>query len=166
MHSKKTSISKSLTWRIIGIALLAFVTWMVTRNLITVTVITILHHAAFAIIFYVHDRVWREVVAGWKVWLKSFTYEIILGFTVLGFLTWIFTGSWKAVTLITVIYLPTRYVLFPIHERWYVRRSSQTGDVITDVITSKGEPAHSPPPCSGSISHEQMLEMHRKKAKS
>ena len=115
-------MSKAVSWRIIGIILLYIVTYLITRDVVITTVITVLHHTAFVFIFYFHDRAWGEISFGWYVWTRAFTYEIVLGFLVLGVITFVVTGSWTQVTRITVIYLSIRYLLFPVHEWLYARR--------------------------------------------
>lgn len=112
---------KSITWRALGIALLAVITWIITQNYITTSIIVLLHHGAFIFIYYFHERVWNNVKITCKVYIKAFTYEICLGFLVLGVITFVITGSWKQVTKITATYLIIRYLCYPIHEWLYAR---------------------------------------------
>lgn len=121
MQTRKRSVLKSVTWRALGIGLLALITWAYTQSYITTSIIVLLHHGAFVAIFYFHDRVWGSRELGKKVWIKAFTYEIVLGFLVLGVITFVITGSWRQVTNITVLYLGIRFLGFPIHERLYDR---------------------------------------------
>ncbi len=124
MQPKKISALKSVTWRLLGIGLLALITWVYTQSYITTSIIVLCHHGAFLFIYYFHDRLWSSVSMGWQVWAKAFTYEIILGFIVLGVITFVVTGSWRQVTNITVLYLSIRYLGFPVHE-WFYARSNR-----------------------------------------
>lgn len=122
---RKLSAIKSVSWRLIGVFMLGVITWVITRDLVKVTMITLLHHGAFIVIYYFHERFWERVEAKGKPFWKAFTYEIILGFLVLGIITFAVTGSWKQVTEITVIYLTSRFLLFPAHEmnwNWFYER--------------------------------------------
>lgn len=121
MHTRKVSLAKSISWRVIGILLLAFITYFITRSIPVTTVITVMHHSAFIVIYYLHERWWEGIAAKGKPLLKAFTYEICLGFVVLGIITFAVTGSWEHVTRITVIYLTLRYIGFPVHDRIWDR---------------------------------------------
>lgn len=112
---------KSVSWRIIGIVLLYTITWLITYNLVITTIIIVHHHVAFIFIYYFHERFWERYPDGGKAWFKAFTYEICLGFLVLGVITWVVTGSWRQVSNITVSYLAIRYFGYPIHEWLYAR---------------------------------------------
>ena len=55
-HTK--SALKSLIWRILGVIVLATITWIFTKNWITVGLVTFIHHATFLLVFYLHERFW------------------------------------------------------------------------------------------------------------
>lgn len=103
-----------------GILILALVTFIFTRNLVTSTLITFFHHFVFIFIYYFHERGWllvkNKTVLKYKQWLRPFTYEIILGHLVLGVISWVFTGSWVAVTLITIIYIENKLWIFILYD--------------------------------------------------
>ena len=103
------SMLRSVIWRIIGIMVLALITYIYTQNWITTTLVTVLHHGVFVFLYYVHERFWL-----WTLWLKNsrrkpfmrvLTYEIILGNLVLGIITYALTGSLQQMTAITLTYI-------------------------------------------------------------
>jgi len=80
-ETHKRSMARSLIWRLLGVIVLALVTYAFTGSLIITTLITFFHHFAFIWIYYGHERVWNQFpqIKGKKriiVWV--FTYEIIL----------------------------------------------------------------------------------------
>ena len=126
MDSKKKSFLKSAIWRVWGVIFLAMVTYAVTGNLITTTAITFVHHFMFLWIYYFHERAWfrvkNETILKYKKWIRPFTYEIILGNMVLGTISWIFTGSWTAVTLITLTYIGNKLWMYVVYDYlWELR---------------------------------------------
>lgn len=106
-HSR--SITKSVLWRIFGILFLMLITYIFTKNWITATIITALHHGAFIFIYYIHERFW--LVTGLlkhsklKPIGRILLYEIILGNLVLGLITWLITNEIRTVTGITLTYI-------------------------------------------------------------
>lgn len=96
--------------------MLAVITYVITRDLVQVSLITLAHHGAFIFIFYAHERIWERGSPRGKPFIKAFTYEIVLGFLVLGVITFVVTGSWKQVTQISVTYLTLRFIGYPIHD--------------------------------------------------
>jgi len=118
MEKKSRSIIKSLLWRLIGVIVLAFITYIVTQSLITTSLITFLHHFSFIFIYYFHERAWLKV--SWsdkrKRIIKPFTYEIILGHGVLGLITWLCTGSWTNVTFITILYIENKLWMYVVYD--------------------------------------------------
>ena len=112
------SITKSILWRIMGILILAAITFFFTGSWTVSILIAITHHTAFVFIYYFHERVWLKInIQGKKKsLLKMFTYEIVLGNLVLGTISWIFTGSWTAVTLITLTYIANKLWIYLLYE--------------------------------------------------
>jgi len=51
---KKRSAAKSIIWRIVGIIILAVITYAFTGSLITTGLVTVIHHAVFLLVFYLH----------------------------------------------------------------------------------------------------------------
>ena len=64
MESKKRSLIKSLTWRMIGIINLGLITWVFTKNLETTTIITVLFHSINLILYFFHERLWERIEWG------------------------------------------------------------------------------------------------------
>ena len=117
--SHKESILKSIIWRLLGVLVLALVTFAFTGSLIVTTLITFLHHFVFIFVYYLHERLWIKIgdrITGRKrAILRTFFYEIILGHGILGLITWLLTGNWTQVTLITIVYIENKlwiYVLY------------------------------------------------------
>ena len=133
--SHKKSMLKSILWRAMGIVVLAVVTYAYTRHLFQTGLITFLHHAIFIVVFYLHERVWLKLrwLSRWKHIAKTFTYEIVLGNLVLGSITWLVTGDWKAVTGITLTYIGIKLIMYPIYDKLWSKKVVYvylTGDII------------------------------------
>lgn len=125
-ETKGKSLTKSVLWRIIGILMLAIITYIYTNSWVTTTLITFFHHFAFIFIYYAHERVWDRI--RWlpnpskkRSIIKVFTYEIVLGILVLGTISWIFTGSFIQVTKITLTYISLRTIGYYLYERMWLR---------------------------------------------
>ena len=54
MDTKKRSLVKSITWRVIGIVLLGIISYAVTGNWKEMTIITIIFHGLRLIMYYYH----------------------------------------------------------------------------------------------------------------
>lgn len=117
-ETRKRSMTKSLIWRGMGVVILAMVTYAFTGSLIQTALITFIHHFLFIWIYYFHERAWLKV--NWpdtrKKWAKPFTYEIILGHCVLGFISLMVTGSWSKVTWITITYIENKLWIYVVYE--------------------------------------------------
>lgn len=91
------SISKSIIWRIVGILILATITYIYTRSWIQTSLVTVLHHGIFLFVFYAHERAWLKVKRvsslRWRSIFKMFTYETLCGNIILGIITFAVTGS-------------------------------------------------------------------------
>jgi len=120
MDSHKKSMFKSLIWRIIGVFWLAGITWLFTRNWITVSVITFTHHAIFLVVFYLHERAWikSKLKPKIKYAIKALTYEVILGNIILGLTTYFITGDVKQMTAVTLTYIQSKLVLYFFYD-WF-----------------------------------------------
>ena len=114
------SMVKSIIWRLLGIVVLAVITYMFTKNWITSTLITFFHHFSFIFIYYFHERIWlkakNKTILKWKRWLRPIIYEIILGHVVLGIISFIFTGSWVKVTWITIAYIENKIWMYIVYD--------------------------------------------------
>lgn len=119
----KRSIIRSVIWRAIGIVFLAGVTYFYTGSLIQTTMITLLHHGVFIIIYYLHERAWMNRLDSWKYkrYARIFTYEIILGNGILGVISLIVTGSWTSVTQITLTYILNKLWMYYLYDRVWER---------------------------------------------
>lgn len=131
--SHKKSALKSIIWRLLGVLVLAIITYLYTRSLFKTSLITFTHHGSFLLIFYLHERAWLKVRMKFKHIVKTFTYEIILGNLVLGTITWFITGSWLAVTGITLTYIGIKVIMYPIYDKVWTKKIVyvyMVGDII------------------------------------
>ena len=119
--SHKKSMLKSLVWRIMGVIVLATITYIFTRNWIQTTSITLIHHATFLIIYFIHERIWFKIKVEKKKLrrvLKAVTYEIILGMGIGGLIVLLVTGEWNKVTQITLTYTAVKLVMYYFYEKF------------------------------------------------
>ena len=63
LDTKKRSIAKSLSWRLLAIIVLATVSFLITRDLQKTSIITLFYHFVQVIAFVMHERIWNQV--GW-----------------------------------------------------------------------------------------------------
>ncbi len=129
-ETRKRSLTRSIVWRIIGVTVLALITYLVTEEWITTSLITITHHGVFVVIYYLHERFWLKV--GWlrnsrlKPYARVFTYEVFLGNLILGIISYGFTGSLQMMSLITFIYIGNKYWLYYAYDFIWSRIKWQT----------------------------------------
>jgi len=117
MDTHKKSALKSFIWRILGIIVLATITWIFTKSWITVGLVTIIHHATFLLVFYLHERLWLKSTHKWKHYIKALTYEIILGMGLGGLIVLLVTGEWSKVSQITPTYTAVKLILYVIYDK-------------------------------------------------
>ena len=115
---KRRSATKSIIWRMVGVFVLAAVTYFYTKNWVTVGLITLLHHGVFLIIYYLNERFFEHVdYTGLKrSIIKCICYETILGTFVLGVITLIVTGDVQQITRITLTYIGIKHVIYVFNE--------------------------------------------------
>lgn len=121
MVSHKLSMLKSVLWRIMGVIVLASVTYFFTRKWITTTYITFVHHATFLVVFYLHEKLWQYLKKP-DHWAKMITYEIILGMGLGGLIVYIFTGSWSKVTSITGTYTAIKLIMYYTYDKMWFKQ--------------------------------------------
>jgi len=112
---KKRSALKSIIWRIVGVFVLAAVTFGYTGNWITTGLVTVIHHTVFLLVYYLHERAWLKVKLEsmmWRSLAKMFTYETLCGNVILGTITYLITGDWKQMTAITLTYIGIKHVIY------------------------------------------------------
>lgn len=126
---RRLSVSKSVIWRIMGVFVLATVTYFFTRHWIVTSAITLVHHMTFVVVFYIHERVWLRIarpISRARHVTKAFIYEVILGMGIGGLIVFIFTGEWSKVTQITVTYTIIKIVMYYFYDRiWLLRIESR-----------------------------------------
>ncbi len=134
--SRRKSFIKSVAWRVLGVIILATITYFFTRKWIQTGLITIIHHTAFLFIFYFHERIWIKVhwISKWKHIAKTITYELVLGNLVLGTITWLITGDWKKVTAITLAYIGIKLIIYPLYDWIWDRKRVVYAYLCGDII--------------------------------
>ena len=65
IESKKRSITKSISYRIICIISLALTSYLITRDIIVMTSIVFVFQSIQIIIYYLHERIWARVKWGY-----------------------------------------------------------------------------------------------------
>jgi len=114
------SVSKSVIWRILGVLILATVTYAYTREWIQTGLITVIHHGVFLFVFYFHERLWLKIKRIQNLTtrsiLKMLIYETLCGNVILGTISYLVTGSWKQMTAITISYISIKHVLYIFNE--------------------------------------------------
>ena len=66
LETKKRSFTKSVTWRILAVVILAVVAYAITKDPFKTTVITVITHAIKFMAYYVHERCWGLVTWGYE----------------------------------------------------------------------------------------------------
>ncbi len=114
METKLRSFTKSFIWRIVGVVILAAVTYFYTRRLLLTTWITFLHHGIFLFVFYYHERFWQYItIEGLKrKVMKAICYETILGNFILAIITLCITGNVQSMTKITLTYIGIKHLIY------------------------------------------------------
>lgn len=124
--TKTRSATKSIIWRIVGVIVLALVTWFYTHSWFIVGLVTFIHHAVFLVVYYYHERIWLRFKKPkkhiWRSLAKMFTYETLCGNIILGTITYLVTGSWKAMTAITLTYIGIKHVIYVFNEFIWQRK--------------------------------------------
>lgn len=119
-ETRLRSLSKSTIWRILGVLILAIITYAYTQEWVATGLITIIHHGIFLFVFYFHERLWlkirriKSLIA--RSILKMFTYETFCGNVILGTITYCVTGSWKQMTAITLTYIGIKHMVYIFNE--------------------------------------------------
>lgn len=114
----KRSSLKSFLWRIVGMIILACVTYFYTHKWITTTWITGLHHGVFFFVFILHERFWFHMdFTGLKrKLLKMMTYETILGNFILAIISLIITHNVQTMSKITLTYIGIKHIIYIFNE--------------------------------------------------
>lgn len=109
--------------------LLAAVTYFYTGSWLTVGWVTVLHHATFLIVYYIHERFWLHIdnnkpfnTTLKRSIFKAITYETILGNFILGIITLVITGDIQKMTEITLTYIGIKHFIFVWNEFIWKKR--------------------------------------------
>lgn len=118
-NSKLESMIKSVAWRLMGVVILASVTYAYTRSWITTSLITFIHHGVFLVVYYFHERAWLCISSKTfllRSLLKMFTYETLCGNIILGIISYLVTGEVLAMTQITLTYIGIKHIIYVLNE--------------------------------------------------
>lgn len=123
MESHKRSIVRSILWRLIGILVLAIITFIITRNLIVTSLITFLHHFVFIWVYYFHERLWQRIKCCGKkrTVFRICLYELVLGQGILALISLAVTGSLQQMTGITFLYIGNKLWLYTLYDKVWSR---------------------------------------------
>ena len=102
-----------------GVVILAIITFIFTGSLVQTSLVTVIHHCIFLVVFYLHERVWLKIPVmdmARRSLLKMFTYETLCGNIILGTITYLVTGSFSKMTYITLTYIGTKHICYVINE--------------------------------------------------
>jgi uncharacterized membrane protein len=66
LESRKRSFTKSITWRILAVLILAVVAYAITRDPLQTTIITVITHSIKFVAYYIHERFWGSVNWGYE----------------------------------------------------------------------------------------------------
>lgn len=122
------SMLKSVIWRVMGVFVYATIFYLWTRQWQLTLAGTLIHHSTFLVVFYLHERFWISLNKK-DHWLKPFTYEIILGMGLGGLIVYALTGSFKAVTHITLTYTAVKLVMYYIYDKLWYKYFSKSKDI-------------------------------------
>lgn len=119
METRLRSAVKSVIWRIMGVIILAAITYAFTGSWIQTGLVTVIHHSVFLVVFYLHERVWLRFpvtkMLKRSLW-KMLTYETLCGNIILGAITYFVTGDFKTMTAITLTYIGTKHICYVLNE--------------------------------------------------
>jgi len=115
-EAHKRSVTKSVIWRIMGVFVYATIFYLFTRQWQLTLAGTLIHHTTFLIVFYLHERFWIKMKRN-DHWLKPWTYEVVLGMGLGGLIVLLLTGSWKAVSQITITYTIVKIIMYFIYDK-------------------------------------------------
>lgn len=116
MTSHKLSALKSAIWRVMGVFIYAAIFFLYTGLWHITLASTLVHHTTFLFVFYLHERFYLKMGKP-NSRLKAWTYEVLLGMGLGGLIVFFFTGSWKAVSLISGTYTVVKLITYHINEK-------------------------------------------------
>jgi len=82
------SLTKSFTWRALGVFILMSLSYIITGNLAESSLITITFHIIRVVLYFFHERLWLKVKWNGKpiVWFYFWVLMLITSFTVIAVL--------------------------------------------------------------------------------
>ena len=124
MDTRVRSLVKGTIYRIISVVTIAIITYLYTKDLMTVTLVTFFSNAVFLLVFYIHERIWLKIkrLEGKlaRSIAKMFTYITVCGIVIMSIITYLVTGSLEAMTGITLTYVLIKHIMYIFNELlWY-----------------------------------------------
>jgi len=85
MDSKIRSLTKSFTWRVLGIFILMGLAYLVTGNVAQSSLITISFHIIRVILYFFHERLWLKTKWNGKpvFWFYFWLVVLIISFIII-----------------------------------------------------------------------------------
>lgn len=110
------SLVRSIIWRMMSIVVLALITYLVTHSWMITTMITVLHHGASILGYYLHERFWLHIDKHIRVRARSVCrvvlYELVGSFLVLGTISWLVTGKLEQASWVTALYVGNKVWMY------------------------------------------------------
>ena len=127
MDSKKKSIVKTITWRIVSFSIHSIVAYFYTKSVTDALGLVVMANVFAMIIYYIHERIWEKHKeknrekkdSKKKSLMKTITWRIIaitIGLSVAYFYTKSVTDSIGLVIIVNIV----STVLYYYHERTWV----------------------------------------------
>ena len=120
MDTRARSLSKGIIYRIISVVTLAIITYLFTKDLMTVTLVTFISNIVFLFVFYIHERLWLKIKRPEgklaRSIAKMFTYITVCGIAIMSTITYLVTGSLEAMTGITLTYVLIKHIMYVFNE--------------------------------------------------
>jgi len=109
-----------------GVIILATITFILTGDWGQTSLIIVLHHGIFLVVFYLHERIWLRISVvdmARRSLMKMFTYETLCGIVILGTITYLVTGDFLKMGQITLTYIGIKHICYVINE--YIWKKKQ-----------------------------------------
>lgn len=146
IESRKVSLLKGITWRIIGTMDTIFLSWLFTGDVSKALKIGGIELFTKIFLFYIHDRAWiffkigkKQVISKtgqisyedrhWRSLIKGISWRI-LGSIDTMIIAFFVTGNTKQAFEIGFTEVFTKMILFYLHERFWLRILKRNGSQV------------------------------------
>jgi len=137
IESRKVSLLKGITWRIIGTLDTIFLSWLFTDDMTKALKIGSIELFTKIVLYYIHERSWvffhigkKQVISDagkisyedrhWRSIVKGISWRI-LGSIDTVIIAYFITGDFKKAFEIGFTEIFTKMILFYLHERFWLR---------------------------------------------